>query len=556
MTQEMQSAAYPAASITPKLKGAKKQLSLEDIADLFQALGTDISDIGKLTAQERGAANTFLSTLKELLAPLLSPVEISLHVLPIEMGLASQIRIHPSGHLAVTFTDGHSELLDLSEMRYREVMMAVIDDVVPKLDGLVVDAAKRLRVASETGVLPIEELPAVEAAVSASVQLVEPAAPTIPEAPLPPEAPVEPPVILALPAPAEMPLLTEQPTEASAVDLLAERNLQIEAATAETLSYLDLLGAEVFEQAPVSRYFGDWLVNLRQVLLSYESNPLIGGDEAFTAQYTQIFADIQAELSKRIAQEATLQASQQTLQENRQLLNKIEEGYANQTRELLVKGKSVLECLLCSVQSIEGELEDVRQTKTSYRHPLQLLAKDQKVSELTQRLYAAKKRLALAVGSVAVAKTEAVDAKHAGHSSALAQTRRAALEYLTRDMQGLAAHLEMLKEIRTGNPLRKVAIQQQIYETEEALYWAQKRLAMAQHDSSVQLEPLREEYEKKKQATLGRVASLEKNLASMAVDDSAEVRRAAAGALSEAVRALSERKSGLPLSEPKVDSAS
>jgi hypothetical protein len=56
------------------------------------------------------------------------------------------------------------------------------------------------------------------------------------------------------------------------------------------------------------------------------------------------------------------------------------------------------------------------------------------------------------------------------------------------------------------------------------------------------LERLKAEYEKKKQAAMGSVQLLEKDIAVKTVDDSAGVRKQAAEALAKAVKELIQRK--------------
>jgi hypothetical protein len=333
-------------------------------------------------------------------------------------------------------------------------------------------------------------------------------------------------------------------------DLFEQRSMQIEAITSETLSYLEMLGGEVFEQEPVSKYFDDWMVNLRQIILSFESSEVIGPDEAFTGECNQVFGNIEDELSKRIDNEADMEVSARTLVENRYLLNKIDEGYATQTKELVAKGKSAIDNLMVNLRSIEKELVEVEQIKTSYRHPLQKMARDQKIAELTQKLNAVKRRLAMAVGTSSIDSRKAgdIDVEFAAHSRELEEKRKIAVEFLSKNVQDLQVEIDELKRSKTNNPIRRVANQQQIFELAEKLVDAKKRLALAEQNSSVEIENLRVEYEKKKQAALGKVQSLEKDLATKAVDSSAEVRKEAAKALAEAVKSLAVRKKAAMMS--------
>ena len=105
--------------------------------------------------------------------------------------------------------------------------------------------------------------------------------------------------------------------------LAVDEKAKIEEITAETLNDLETLGNEVFNQSPVSVYFDDWLVHLRQVILGFESSDVITVDEVFTDECEQIFRDIEEELADRLLKEAELEASAKTLAEKRNILGEM-----------------------------------------------------------------------------------------------------------------------------------------------------------------------------------------------------------------------------------------
>jgi hypothetical protein len=365
-----------------------------------------------------------------------------------------------------------------------------------------------------------ELLPAIET--EAPVGLEESVPAEVPEEALPPE-------------PSEVP--TEPVTS-------TEEMAKIAAVEAETLEYLELLGNEVFEQSPVSKYFDDWMVNLRQIILSFESNELIGPDETFANEYNQIFSNIEAELAKRLAAEADIEVSARRLVENRYLLNKIDEGYAAQTKELVAKGKDAIDQLTRNVAQLEAELAEVARIRVSFRHPLQKLAKDQKLGEITQKLNAAKKQLAMAVGTSSVDKTKPgdLDAEYEIHTQELAAKRKLAMDMLTKEVQDLEKEIVDIDKVKTANPIKRTALAQKRFDTTQKLIAAKKRLEVAEQNSNAELERLKAEYEKRKQAALGNVQTLEKDIATKAPDNSAGVRRQAAQALANAVKARVQRK--------------
>ncbi len=524
----------------------KKQISLDEIVESFDSVTQDIVQIGKLATEEKTVFAQFLESLKNHLEPLCRPVEVSTSIVPIDLGVVNQAHIKCTGHLELTFVDGHNDLVDLGEPRNRDLMMAVIDDVMPKFEALIgeIEEENRRR-ANYKEPLQVE------------VALPQTPAPVIPQPEIVPVVAVEPPAAelpISLPEPVTPEPEPEPPQIDPTIALMEERNAQIEAITAETLTYLDMLGSEMFEQKPVSKYFDDWMGNLRQVILSFESSEAIGAyeDEAFAAQYNQIFSKIQTELDNRIADEAEIAASYLTLAENRHLLNKIDEEHTAKTKQLVEKGASVIETLMRNAANIERELSEVQAVQVSYRHPMLRMAKDQKAEELTQRLNAVKRRLALAVGySSTNAGKGDVEAQFVVQTKALEEKRKVVLMLLTKNFDDLANKIAKLKRAKTSNPIHNVAIQQQVYETEQKLFEAKKQLKLAEQNSSYEMARLRDESEKKKQAALGQVQTLEKNIATKAVDNSAGVRKEAAKALAEAVKSLSEKKKAASLSLTK-----
>ena len=239
--------------------------------------------------------------------------------------------------------------------------------------------------------------------------------------------------------------------------------LSVEEVAEKTLGSLSRLGTQTFALSPFSQYFDDWLVNLRQVVSEFESNPAVGADETFTQQRTQIFAEVEGELAKLRFKEADLEASAKTLAENNHLLVETDAEYATKTRELAAKRNSGIEHLTKNVHDFEEELARIGQIKTSFLNPFAKKAKAQKQSEATQKLNAAKNELEIMV-----------------------------------------------------------------------------------QNFGIEQEKLHDEYEKKKQAIIEKVQSLEKEIADIETDGSTQPRQATCNALADAVKALLQRKTAPP----------
>ena len=158
--------------------------------------------------------------------------------------------------------------MDLTETKNRDLMMTVVGDIVPKFKDFASQLAKKKpkkppKVKKKPPPKPVPPTPVKE---EVPVELPDVAAPSVQE-----EAPVEVPSSEVEPVPKEVP-----------VSSAADEKAKIEEITSETLNDLETLGNEVFNQSPVSVYFDDWLVHLRQVILGFESSDVISVDEAFT----------------------------------------------------------------------------------------------------------------------------------------------------------------------------------------------------------------------------------------------------------------------------------
>jgi hypothetical protein len=68
--------------------------------------------------------------------PLAPTIAVTQMAFPAQAGDVTQAYIDPTGHLVLQFEDGHVELKNLSEEKNRDLMMAVVGDVVPKFKSL------------------------------------------------------------------------------------------------------------------------------------------------------------------------------------------------------------------------------------------------------------------------------------------------------------------------------------------------------------------------------------------------------------------------------------
>jgi hypothetical protein len=111
-------------------------MSIQKLADALKSMADDVGQISELAAEEKLLVMEFFKSLFKLMQPLTPSMPVSTSALPVEVGNVSQAHIDPTGHLALVYDDGHLELKDLNEERNRDLMILVVQDVMPKFKNL------------------------------------------------------------------------------------------------------------------------------------------------------------------------------------------------------------------------------------------------------------------------------------------------------------------------------------------------------------------------------------------------------------------------------------
>jgi hypothetical protein len=116
--------------------GKKPQVSVQDLVDSLKSVQDDIGQISELTSEEELLVTGFFASLLRLMQPLTPSMPVSTSILPEEMGTVVQASLDATGQLTLLYGDGRIELKNLSEQRHRDLMITVIEDVMPKFKQL------------------------------------------------------------------------------------------------------------------------------------------------------------------------------------------------------------------------------------------------------------------------------------------------------------------------------------------------------------------------------------------------------------------------------------
>jgi hypothetical protein len=161
----------------------------------------------------------------------------------------------------------------------------------------------------------------------------------------------------------------------------------------KTLGILSRLGNQIFALSPFSQYFDDWLVNLRQTVSEFESNPVITADEQFVKERSQILLDVEGALAEKRIQESNLTGEAKELADNNHQLVETDKEYAEKTRELSNKRNCDVQRLTHKIGELEDELANQEEIKISFFKPIARRKAAEKLTLTRQELKSTKNEL-------------------------------------------------------------------------------------------------------------------------------------------------------------------
>jgi len=110
----------------------KSQISVQELVDSLKSVEDDIGQISELTSEEELLVAEFFTSLLRLMQPFTQSMPITTSVLPEEMGNVIQASLDPTGQLTLLYEDGRMEIENLSDIKLRDVLISIIEDVMPK----------------------------------------------------------------------------------------------------------------------------------------------------------------------------------------------------------------------------------------------------------------------------------------------------------------------------------------------------------------------------------------------------------------------------------------
>jgi hypothetical protein len=108
------------------------QVSLQEILDSLKSAQDDIGQISELASEEERLVVEFFSSLTKVMQPLVVTIPVSPTAIQEYVDDVARATMDQTGSLLVLHRDGEVELKNLSEEKNRNLMIAVLGDVMPK----------------------------------------------------------------------------------------------------------------------------------------------------------------------------------------------------------------------------------------------------------------------------------------------------------------------------------------------------------------------------------------------------------------------------------------
>jgi hypothetical protein len=186
--------------------------------------------------------------------------------------------------------------------------------------------------------------------------------------------------------------------------------LSADEAAQKTQGSLSRLGTQVFALSPFSQYFDDWLLNLREVIEEFETNPAVKVDEQFTKESAQTFQDVQAALAEHKIQEINMTTKEKELADNNHRIFEADREYAEKSSELRNSRNAEIRRLTSKTSELEDEVARQREIRVSVFRFVEKRRVADELEKTVQSLNEAKKQLEVAMQNFGVEQEKLHDA--------------------------------------------------------------------------------------------------------------------------------------------------
>jgi hypothetical protein len=136
MTQETITRNATEMQLIEDKRNENKTANLPQLLNSLRSIGDDIGQISELSSEEKLLVAQFFGSLLKLMKPLSPAISVTSTIKPFEREGVTQAFVDPKGHLSISHEDGRQEIKDLADEANRDLMVAVVEDIMPKFKEL------------------------------------------------------------------------------------------------------------------------------------------------------------------------------------------------------------------------------------------------------------------------------------------------------------------------------------------------------------------------------------------------------------------------------------
>ena len=119
-------------------KGVEENsVSLEALLDSLRKVREDVGQISELSSEEGKIVAALILTFLKFMKPLMRDIQVDPESLPQDMGMIQRANLVPGGLLIAQFDDGGMFTKDLSREENRDLLVKVVNNVIPKFNKTV-----------------------------------------------------------------------------------------------------------------------------------------------------------------------------------------------------------------------------------------------------------------------------------------------------------------------------------------------------------------------------------------------------------------------------------
>jgi hypothetical protein len=120
------------------------KMAIQEILDSLKSAQDDIGQISELSSEEQTLVAEFFISLSQVMEPVAQSIRISTEKLSKYFSDLVQANVDKNGYLVILDAERKVQLKDLREEKHRDLMISVLEDLLPRFKQLFSDQRQKI----------------------------------------------------------------------------------------------------------------------------------------------------------------------------------------------------------------------------------------------------------------------------------------------------------------------------------------------------------------------------------------------------------------------------